>query len=92
MNHLQLFILLIGTISRLYSINQINCYGRLRNMGLRYTLIENRKLYTIIKSIKKTTTKYYLKAFGTFCEGMEKYNSLSEDDKIFIEAIVSLTF
>jgi hypothetical protein len=85
-------IIFLNLITFFLFVNSKNCYYTLKNTGLRYLILENKNTYNFIKNLTKNTKKYYLKAFGTMCEGMEKYKTLPEDDKILIEAIISLCF
>jgi len=89
----QLFtILILTTIFGIRQANDwmLNIKHNLRNNTLRYIIFKQSKIIHFFKKIKQTTQLYYNKAIVSISEGIEQYNSLSEEDKMLIDAIRDL--
>ena len=62
----------------------------IRNKTLRYMIFKEKKIIYMLKYFKKQTQLYYNKTIVSISEGIEKYNNLSDEDKIIVDTIYSL--
>ena len=73
--------------------NFFNCNSiknTIRNKTLRYIIFKEKKIINAFRYIKKQTQNYYNKTIVSISEGFEKYNDLSDQDKIIIDTICDL--
>jgi len=96
LNLLSLFIYYSNLlITSSISINDNN-YLRLRNYALRITVlkdIKKTKLYIKnIKNIKNMTNNLYNKMLTVYYDANYKYYSLSDEERDFLENIISLCY
>lgn len=67
-----------------------NIRNNIRNNTLRYIIFKESKIIHFIRNLKKNTQIYYNKFIVSVNEGIEKYNNLSDEDKIIIETLCDL--
>ena len=71
----------------------LNCNSiknTIRNKTLRYVIFKEKKIICALRYLKKQTQIYYNKTIVSISEGFEKYNNLSDQDKIIIDTICDL--
>jgi hypothetical protein len=67
-----------------------NIRNNIRNNTLRYIIFKESKIIHFIRNLKKNMQIYYNKFIVSVNEGIEKYNNLSDEDKIIIETLCDL--
>jgi hypothetical protein len=68
----------------------LNIKHTIRNNTLRYIVFKQSKIIHFLKKIKNNAQIYYNKAIVSVSEGIEKYNNLSDEDKVIIDTIRDL--
>ena len=64
----------------------------LKRFALRYVIFKEKKVAKILKNIIHKIEINYNKSFASLAEGVSIYTELSEDEKILIETIISLSY
>ncbi len=86
-----IFILLI-CINFVHSITSNQNNLRLRNLGLRIIVFKKKKLNKLLVNFHKIGENYYNKSLVLTANGVNYYNELSEDDKMLLDAVLSLCY
>jgi len=98
MNHLVSVIILLNLIyakelvlkCNIFKHNIYNIRNTIRNNTLRYMIFKESKIIHFLQNLKKNTQIYYNKFIVSVNEGIEKYNNLSDEDKMIIDTIRDL--
>jgi len=69
-----------------------NFNNNLKSTYLRLFIFGDKNNYLIFKNFNKLKRLYYNKAMVSLSDGITNYNTLSEEDKIIIETILSLCY
>jgi len=69
-----------------------NFNNNLKNTYLRLFIFGDKNNYLIFKNFSKIKRLYCNKAMASLSDGISNYNTLSEEDKIIIETILSLCY
>ena len=64
----------------------------IKNKFLKILLLSDKRNIKIFKEVKNLYKICYNKSIDTIIQGLSDYNNLSEDDKLIIEAIISLCY
>jgi predicted RNA-binding protein len=74
----------------IFKHNIYNIRNSIRNNTLRYIIFKESKIIHFLRNLKKNTQIYYNKIIVSVNEGIEKYNNLSDEDKMIIDTIRDL--
>ncbi len=66
--------------------------NRLRNTALRLYLFKQKNLENILKRFSNIYEKIYNKSLISVSEGITEYYSLTEEERIIIETVISLIY
>jgi hypothetical protein len=75
-----------------YISKNCNFNHSLKRFALRYVIFKEKKVAKILKNIIHKIEINYNKSFASLAEGVSIYTELSEDEKILIETIISLSY
>jgi hypothetical protein len=92
MNLILVLVSLLNIINLSYaSMNGSNNISiKLRNASLKFIIFKEKKIPKIIKYLKKKYDYYYDKTIIKIYENVNKYENLSEEDKILLDFMFSL--
>lgn len=74
-------------------VSSMNNYGlRIKNNSLKFILFKDKNNIKLFKGFKKFYERCYNKSIAKIGEGMFEYHSLTEEEKIIIETVISLCY
>ena len=91
MNTVILTILLISFLTNVSSITT-NYGASLKNSYLKLLLLSDKRNIKIFKEFKNFYKICYNKSISCIGQGISDYNTLTEDEKTIVEAIISLYY
>ena len=86
-----IILLLLIMMYNLYSIDLNYSKYKIKTFGLRFLVFKKKSVPIIFKNLKYFYNKCYYKSVASIGEGVINYNKLSEEDKLIIETILSLS-
>ena len=91
MNYLVLLFALLSNYAYASSkpLSNINYNHSIRNLGLKFIIIKRKEFPKLLDTIKTKTDILYDKTIAVVCEYMGEYENLSNDEKAFIDLIIS---
>lgn len=92
MNLILVLVALLNIINLSYaSMNGSNNSSiKLRNVSLKFIIFKEKKIPKMVKYLKNKYDYYYDKTIINICENVNKYENLSEEDKILLDFMFSL--
>ena len=94
MNNIVLIVAVLNLLRISFTKNMtFNCNMiklSIRNKALRYIIFKDTTILYFLRNCKNYTVNCYNKAIVSVSQGIEKYNSLSDEDKIIIDTICDL--
>jgi hypothetical protein len=91
MNTVILTILLISFLNNVSSIST-NYGARFKNSYLKLLLLSDKRNIKIFKDFKNFYKICYNKSISCIGQGISDYNTLTDDEKTIVEAIISLYY
>jgi hypothetical protein len=92
-NNILILVIIFNVVTSSSLNNNFNNFNNnLKNTYLRLFIFGDKNNYLIFKNFNKLKRLYYNKAMVSLSDGITNYNTLSEEDKIIIETILSLCY